>query len=404
MVHSLMLTVALFFGQVETQDEASTSLPSTPVEAPESAPPPDRWLIMNALQGTQPGQLLDRSRINICGWTDCSYTTSSAAQRNLPLGFNYRANEFLMQQNWLRVERPVITTGTTDPSFGFRSDTILPGTDYRFTLARGLFDGQLTADDGQPNMYGIDPLQFYGEAYFPTIGRGLDVKLGRILCVFGAEYVATVNTSLPSHSYNFIYNPYTQTGAIATQQLTPEWSVQYGAALGPDVFIDSASSPYGVFSLIWAPPGGSDTVYASTLIGCGRYDVDEQFNNPNVFDIVYTHIFDPVWQYTLDAALGYQTNVPGIGTATWYGFANYLTCKVAPTLTHTTRLEFFDDVDGNRTGYPGLYTALTLGLAFQPKSSLLIRPELRFDVNDESKPFEDKRGLLTAAFDLITRW
>src|SRR5437588_873634 len=85
---------------------------------------------------------------------------SSDRDSNLPLGFNHRANDFLVQQNWLRIERPVVTSGTTEPTFGFRTDTILPGADYRFTLARGLFSGQLSADNGQPNLYGIDPIQF----------------------------------------------------------------------------------------------------------------------------------------------------------------------------------------------------------------------------------------------------
>lgn len=70
----------------------------------------------------------------------------------------------------------------------------------------------------------------------------------------------------------------------------------------------------------------------------------------------------------------------------------------------TTRLELFDDVDGNRTGYSGLYTAITTGFNFKPHPAIVIRPELRFDYNTESRPFEDKHGLLTATTDVIVRW
>src|SRR5206468_11486704 len=133
-----------------------------------------------------------------------SYTASSVEHNQLPMGFNYRANEFLLQQNWLRFERTVVTSGTTEPTFGFRTDTILPGADYRFTISRGLFSGQLTANDGLPNTYGIDPVQFYGEAYFPTIGRGLDVKVGRMFCQYGAESIDGPPNALASHSYPFI--------------------------------------------------------------------------------------------------------------------------------------------------------------------------------------------------------
>jgi hypothetical protein len=62
---------------------------------------------MKSLQGTFPGWALDSRRIQISGWTEVSFTASSAARDQLPMGFNYRANEFLLQQNWLRIERPV---------------------------------------------------------------------------------------------------------------------------------------------------------------------------------------------------------------------------------------------------------------------------------------------------------
>src|SRR5262249_59284703 len=102
---------------------------------------------------------------------------SSAAQEQLPMGFNYRANEFLVQQHWLRVERPVNTSATT-PTIGFRTDVFV-GSDYRFTVARGLFSGQLTANDGGPNTYGVDPLQVHPQAHFPRAARAPDAKRGR---------------------------------------------------------------------------------------------------------------------------------------------------------------------------------------------------------------------------------
>src|SRR5437868_10907608 len=167
MLRTALLATALMLGQT-----------APPAELPPAPPAADRWLVMKTLQGTWPGAVLDENRLRVWGWTDVSFTAGTAEHNQLPMGFNYLANQFALQQNWLRVERTVVTSGTTEPTFGFRSDTILPGSDYRFTLPRGLFNGQLTANDGSPNTYGIDPVQFYAEAYFPTFGRGLDVKLG----------------------------------------------------------------------------------------------------------------------------------------------------------------------------------------------------------------------------------
>jgi hypothetical protein len=385
--------------------------PVLPAEQPSPAPataatstPPDRWFLMKALQGTWPGAALDAERLSILGWTEVSYTASSVHDNHLPLGFNYLANQFALQQNWLRVERSVVTSGTTEPTFGFRSDTILPGIDYRFTLPRGIFNRQLTANDGLPNTYGIDPVQFYVEAYFPTIGRGLDIKIGRMVCQYGVETIDAPPNALASHAYTFIYDPFTQTGIMGTLQLTPAWSVQLGAILGPDVFIDPAASPYGMFSIKWAPPNGRDSVLISGLFGSGRFNQAEQFNNPNIIDLLYVHTFNPRLTYTLDTLFGYQTNIPDIGSATWFSFVNYLTYKLTPRLSSTTRLELFNDVDGNRTGFKGLYTALTVGVTFLLRKDIIFRPEIRYDYNVDSRPFQGQHGVFTATTDLIVRW
>jgi len=83
--------------------------------------------------------------------------------------------------------------------------------------------------------------------------------------------------------------------------------------------------------------------------------------------------------YTFEGLFGFTTNVPEIGTAYWFGVLNYLTCDFTPRLSGTTRLEFFDDVQGQRTGFAGLYTALTTGVSFRPRKDIIMRPEIRYD-------------------------
>jgi hypothetical protein len=154
---------------------------------PEAAAPPapDRWPLMLALQGTYPGWLLDGNKLQLYGWVDAAFTASTDRHDQLPMGFNYLANQAAVQQAWVRFELPVDPNATT-PTFGFRADTFA-GTDYRFTIARGIFDSQLTANQGEPNTYGVDPIQFYAEGYFPQVGRGLDVKVGRFFAQYGVE-------------------------------------------------------------------------------------------------------------------------------------------------------------------------------------------------------------------------
>jgi len=385
---------------VATPPPATATTPA----APPAAAPVDRWFLMRELQGTFLGDALDTNRLAISGWTDASFTASSDRRDNLPMGFNYRAERFLLQQNWLRIDLPVVQSGTSDPTFGFRSDTILPGSDYRFTIARGLFSGQLTADNGGPDLYGVDPIQFYGEAYFPTVGRGLDVKLGRWLCQFGVESTETIANALASHSYTFIYDPFTHTGLLTTLKLTDAWTVQSALVTGSDVFIDPAARPTYAGGVKWAPPDGRDSLAFAVITGPGTFEVSRQFNNPEIFDVVYTHKCNRIVNYSLEMLYGLESEVPEIGFANWLGAVNYVTTQLTPWLSTTSRLEFFDDFQGQRTGFAGLYTAATFGLAFRPIRDLLVRPEIRYDYNAESRPFEGKHGLFTADFDVVMRW
>ncbi len=412
----LLLSAALAFGRQETADTDQPALERPTAAAaptpetnkasanPAIPPLPDRWLLMKELQGTWVGDVLDGNRLSVSGWTDLGYTASTAGHNNLPLGFNYIANELVLQQNWLRIERRVVTEGTSEPTFGFRSDWILPGTDYRFTVARGLFSSQLTADNGQPDEYGIDPIQFYAEAYFPTIFRGLDVKVGRFYGQYGVESNEAPGNALFSHTYSFIDNPFTQSGILGTAKLDDAWTVQMGLVNGQDVWADPGELPQFIGTAKWTSSDQRDTATLSTIVASGRFNQARRLNNADLLDLVYTHKVNARLNYTWEGLVGYETHITDVGTAYWGGIVNYLTYDFTPRLSGTARVEFFDDPQGVRTGSPGLYSAFTAGLSFKPRKSILIRPELRYDYNNESPAFEGQHGLFTAATDLILRW
>ncbi len=355
----------------------------------------DQGLLMRAL-GDLPGG------VKVSGWADGSFTASSARADQSPMGFNYRANDFLLQQAWLRVERPV-DKDAGGPSLGFRSDTFL-GSDYRYTVARGLFDRQLTDNNGEPATYGVDPVQFYGEVWLPDVAQGLSLKAGRFFAQFGAENTDTTQNALPSRSYTFIYNPFTHTGLLATVQLDDAWSAQAGLVLGSDVFIDPAARPTFIGSVKWAPKDGRHSLLEATVLGPGRFETSQQFNNPQILDVVYTFKPTKEWAYTFEGLVGWQSGVPANGAVTWFGLVNYLTYTFHDRVSATGRLEFFDDVDGSRTGFRGLYTGLTAGLTWKASEALWLRPEVRCDNNSDSRPFEGRSSLFTACLDVVLRW
>jgi hypothetical protein len=397
---ALLLSGGLALGQAE---EAPPEKPAT--EEAQAAPPsaaPERWPLMKHLQGTWIGWLLDDNKLRLYGWADVSYTGSTDAHNQLPMGFNYRANDFLLQQNWIRFERPTDPKATV-PTFGFRWDNILPGSDYRFTIARGLFDEQLH-HGGNPPTYGYDPVQFYGEAYFPQVCRGLLVRVGRFFCQYGNENIDTTQNPFVSHSYAFIYDPFTHTGTMAQLQLDEAWSAQSGLETGSDMFIAPGATPTYMGSVKWAPPRGRATAFFGVILSDPRFDEAHNFNRPQIFDFIFTYKFDERTLYTFEGLYGYQVEVPEKGFVNWYSAVQYLNRQLSPRTWANLRLEFFDDIQGQRTGFPGLYTALTAGVNFKPRAEVVLRPEVRYDYNEQSRPFEGKKGVLTATMDMILRW
>src|SRR5262249_33825594 len=138
-------------------------------------------------------------------------------------------------------------------------------------------------------------------------------------------------------------------------------------------------------SVKWAPPSGRDSVLLSVIVGKGRYDVAHSFSNPEVFDLVYIHKFSDRLTYTLEGLYSFQTGFPGgagtDGFVNNWGVVQYLTYQFSPQWGGTARLEFFDDPQGFKTGFKGLYTAITTGVTYKPAPWVWLRPEVRFDNN-----------------------
>ncbi len=382
--------------------------PVAPAATPATVAPADRWLFMKAVQGTWEGDILVGNRLNLYGWTEGSYTYGSHGRGPWPMSAQSPTNEFLGNQNWLVFERTVVTSGTTEPTFGFHTAWILPGTDARYTTSRYLLDHQHGVGDLTQSAYPIDLFHAYAEVYFPTIGRGLDVKIGKNAVPYFVETEDKVNNPLFSHSYIFYFGgPFTHTGLQANLKLTDEWAVEARIVTGSDITFGPGEQPTFVGSLSWTQPyGGRNTVLLSVVAGSGRFDQEHGQNNLNLVDLVYTHTFNPVLKYSLDAAAGYETNNPDPvnGTATWFGAAQYLTYTLSPRLSTTGRVEVFDDPQGLRTGFRGVYSAATGGVTFKPRKGLWFRPEVRYDYNTESRPFNGHHDLISLAADVILRW
>src|SRR5207245_4472278 len=79
----------------------------------------------------------------------------------------------------------------------------------------------------------------------------------------------------------------------------------------------------------------------------------------------------------LQSNMGWEKGAPGIGTSQWYGLYSILIYHLSPHIDANSRIEWFDDSDGSRTGVLSSYAEITLGLDFHPEPCFSLRPELR---------------------------
>src|SRR5262249_11339496 len=154
--------------------------------------------------------------------------------------------------------------------------------------------------------------------------QGTELRLGRQYCPIGYESNEAITTPLLSRSYDFNSTPFTQCGLMALTTFSPQWSANLMLANGNDVvFGDPAEELRFVGKLQWTSPDKRDTVALGTSLGRGKFNAGEPFaaatvatanepagrNNVNVFDLVYTHAFNPRLGYALEALFGYEYGV-----------------------------------------------------------------------------------------------
>ena len=404
----------------------------------EEKKPEEKYFVMRTLEGTWLGQSLEARRITISGWIDQSYTGSQNKSgaidpTNGTVVWNDRANYYLLQQAWVRLDK-ALDTDSKCINFGWHIDVIF-GTDYRYTLPRGLWNSQLeSSTPGQQNLYGVDPVQFYVNAWLPGIGEGTEVRLGRFFTPWGYESIEAVSSPFMSKSFAFNWSPpFTHTGVLAITKLSDQLTVKYGLTGGNDVFIDPSMRLNTVGAINYTTTDKKATHNFGWAIGSGRM-VPDPFapstfglmsepagrNNFNSYDYVYTRDLSDKWSAGFEAIYSHQWNVPANvpggqidpnravgqrGFAHWYALPVYLGYKATDKLKLQGRWEYFDDAEGQRTGVKTGYFAQTYGFVWNITNSIILRPEIRYDYSDAPNLlYQGRHDLVTGGADLIIRW
>jgi hypothetical protein len=273
-------------------------------------------------------------------------------------------------------------------------------------------------------------VQHFVNLYVPTLFRGTEFRLGRFYAPFNFDSIEGVTTPLLSRAYAFENSPFTMCGLGAYVTFSTAWTGVFMLVNGNDVYFgDPAEELRFAGNVKWTQSGGGrNVVQFGVSLGRGKFNPayptppqqttvalgTEPFgrNNFNTFDLLYTHLLNSAMSYNLEIMYGYQYNVPQTalpisdpsGFANWFSILQYFFYDVSPRLRMILRWEDFDDIQGQRTGFRGLYSDLTVGLNFRLRPDIILRPEIRYDYNDRSRPFENHHGLFTAGTDLILRW
>jgi hypothetical protein len=347
------------------------------------------------------------NNIRVYGWSDVGFLLATSKHSTYPETYNDAPNMLQMDQFVLRVERQPDTTQTNHFDWGFRFSN-MAGIDYRWTTAQGYFSNQLL---GKNYLYGFDPVEAYGILYFPKIGQGTEVQVGRYISPPDIEAQLAPNNFLYSHSIFFDFDAYTQTGALFTTKLSNYWTLLYGINAGDDMAPWSPSHVFPTYQLLARYVSHSNR--NSVLFGVNSINKSGAFKSYTLADgtlaghdnlqqsnVTWTHVFNPRFQNQFETYYLYENNayvggtinngpvrfgagggagayLPGRSTAT--GAVDYLEWKIAPKAFASFRTDYMSDPTGWRSGFATSYGSLTLGVTVKPNALTMVRPEIRFE-------------------------
>ncbi len=369
--------------------------------------------LMSAINGAS-------SRSKLYGWLQPSVNGSTSSRSNSPEVDDNYANRFELDQAVLYLERLPDTVQRQHFDWGYHL-TALFGTDYRNTTNKGYFSSQLLKDNRQ---YGFDPSREFVDLYFPHVAKGMNVRIGRFLSVAGIESQFAPSNYLFSHSLLYSVDPFTDTGAIATIQLNPQWLVQAGLTASHDVAPwTSDAKPSLTACLDYTTKSVDDNFY---LCANGINDGKYAYNNIQQYDATWYHKFSPTskWNAATEIYVMYQRDVPSTASpaliengtdgatclpgetrcfAPEWAVDNYLNRQIDGHSFIGFRSDFLNDKKGQRTGYATKYTENTLSYSRWIGSTIQFRPEVRFDRAWDRPAYNNglRRSQFTAATGLI---
>jgi hypothetical protein len=381
------------------------------------APDENVYPLMTALK-------LQNSRTKVYGWVAPSFNVSTSDKNNFPVTYDIFPNRIELNQAVVYLERLPDTVQTTHFDYGYHL-TAFYGIDYRFTTAKDYLSQQLLQRN---HIYGFDPVLEYLDLYFP-VKDGLNIRVGRFLSVPGIEAQLAPNNYNMTHSLLYSIDPFTDTGVYATLKLNKQWVVQAGVSAGHDVAPWSDDRKASLIACVdYSTKSNNDNFYAcANGINDGKY----AYNNLQDYDGTWYHKFNAKWHMATEAWYMYERQTPNVAgnvanpitpelgangaycaagqqscNAPEYAWVNYVNREVNSKLMVGFRSDFLDDKKGQRTGIATKYTENTLYATKYIGSTIMLRPEIRFDHSWDKRGYNNgtARNQFFAGMDLIYKF
>jgi hypothetical protein len=272
--------------------------------------------------------------------------------------------------------------------------------------------------------------------YIPWVAQGMIVRVGRWIACPDIETQFAPDNYMASHSILFTFDTYTQTGAMFTFKLSDQWMVQAAVFAGTDMAPWYRGALWtGAFGTRWVSRSNNDAFYgwlnAANSSYFRRFEEDGQpagHDNFNYYVGTWEHRFNTqvhtkteaylMWQrnavvggtpslgpvQTFGGGGGIGTDIPGISWT--YGVLNYTMFQTSKKGFLTIRNEYWRDVQGERSGFPGVYTSHAIGLTHNFTPLLQVRPEIGYYRNWTEPAFDlgTKHGAVIAGFDMTLRF
>jgi len=257
----------------------------------------------------------------------------------------------------------------------------------------------------------------YFDLYIPQVADGLNIRVGRFISVPGIEAQLAPNNYVYTHSLLYSIDPFTDTGIIGTIKLNDRWLVQLALTVSHDVAPWTVDArPSGTACISYTFNHGNDNIYpCANGLNNGKY----AYNNLQMFDTTWYHKFNATWHLATEAWYMYERDVPNVAGfvplekgangafcspgqarcfAPEWAVVNYVEKQISSTNFVSMRTDFLDDLKGQRTGFKTSYTEGTLMWGHWVGSSILFRPELRFDHSFQARAYD--QGTRSSQFQL----